>query len=286
MLTDEQVPAVWRELSLPGLADIHIHFLPPPMLAKVWDYFDNARQNYGRAWPVRYRTSDDDRIATLKSLGIQRFPTLCYPHKPGMARWLNEWCAAFASRHPQVIGSATFYPEPDAADYVTQALDEGARIFKVHVQVGRYDPSDPLLDPVWGLLSDAETPVVVHCGSGPLPGTHTGPGPIGQVLQRHPRLTAIIAHCGAPEYADHLALAQRYQNVRLDTTMVGTPFMQDLAPVPAEVLAAYRTWGTRSCWAATSRASRTPTRPKFSRRWNGIVAMIGYGRCCGTTVPH
>jgi hypothetical protein len=76
VLTDAEVPAVWQQLGLPGLADIHVHFLPPAMLAKVWAYFDNASQNYGTDWPIHYRTSDDERIATLKSLGVQRFPTL------------------------------------------------------------------------------------------------------------------------------------------------------------------------------------------------------------------
>ncbi|HET6210562.1 MAG TPA: amidohydrolase family protein, partial [Jatrophihabitans sp.] len=99
---------------------------------------------------------------------------------------------------------------------------------------------DPLLDQAWGLLAEARAPVVVHCGSGPLPGRHTGPGPIGQVLRRHPELTAVIAHAGAPEYAEHLELARRYGNVRLDTTMVGTGFLNRLAPIPADTLRGYR----------------------------------------------
>jgi predicted TIM-barrel fold metal-dependent hydrolase len=239
-LTDLDVPRIWHELGLPGLADIHVHFLPSEMLAKVWKYFDEAERHYGMAWPVQYKTSDEDRIATLTSLGIQRFPTLAYPHKPGMAAWLNDWCSAFADEHPQAIRSATFYPEPQASDYVRAALERGARIVKVHVQVGDFDPSQRLLDPVWGMLSDAAVPVVVHCGSGPLPGRHTGPGPIGAVLARHPRLTAVMAHAGAPEYLEHLALAEAYDNVRLDTTMVGTPFMNRLAPVPDGVIARYR----------------------------------------------
>ena len=239
-LTDAQVPGVWQALGLPGLADIHVHFLPAPMLAKVWQYFDDAERHYGMAWPIQYRTSQDERIATLHELGVRRFPTLCYPHKPGMASWLNGWCADFAAEHPDAVHSATFFPEPGVTDYVRQALESGARVFKVHVQVGGFDPSEATLDKTWGVLSDAGVPVVVHCGSGPLPGAHTGPGPIGQVLQRHPRLTAVIAHAGAPEYAEHLALVRRYPNVWLDTTMVGTPYLNRIAPVPAQVLAGYR----------------------------------------------
>ncbi len=244
-LTDPAVPALWHRLGLPGLADIHVHFLPPSMLAKVWRYFDEAESHYGMAWPIQYRTDDAQRIATLDALGVHRFPTLCYPHKPGMAAWLNDWCAEFARLHPAAVHSATFFDEPDSASYVRKALDGGARIFKVHVQVGGFDPSDQQLDETWGVLSEAGVPVVVHCGSGPLPGKHTGPGPIGQVLQRHPGLTAVIAHCGAPEYREHLALVQRYRNVYLDTTMVGTGFMDRIAPVPPDVLAGYRDAGDR-----------------------------------------
>jgi hypothetical protein len=195
------------------------------------------------AWPIRYRTDSDSRIATLAELGVHRFPTLCYPHKPGMASWLNDWCAGFAAEHPQAIHSATFFCEPGAEDYLATALAAGARIVKVHVQVGGFDPSDQLLDAAWGLLSEAGVPVVVHCGSGPLPGAHTGPGPIGLVLKRHPELTAVIAHAGAPEYAEHLELARRYRNVHLDTTMVGTGYLNRIAPIPPEVLAGYRELG-------------------------------------------
>ena len=215
------------------------------MLAKVWRYFDEAEKHYGTAWPITYRSSDADRMAVLGALGVERFPTLCYPHKPGMAAWLNQWCADFAAEHPRAIHSGTFFAEPSAALDVLWAIEAGARIFKVHLQVGGFDPSDPVLDEAWGLLAEAGVPVVVHCGSGPLPGAHTGPGPIGAVLRRHPRLVLVIAHAGAPEYAEHLDLALRYPNVRLDTTMVGTAFMNRVAPVAPDTLARYRDVGDR-----------------------------------------
>ena len=90
-----------------------------------------------------------------------------------------------------------------------------------------------MLDAVWGMLAEAQVPVVVHCGSGPYPGAFTGPGPISGVLARHPRLTMIVAHLGAPEYREFLDLAGRYPGVHLDTTMAFTAFMEHLAPFPA-----------------------------------------------------
>jgi predicted TIM-barrel fold metal-dependent hydrolase len=242
---DRDVPGFWRALELPGLADIHVHFMPKPVLDAVWRYFADATTHYGVAWPVHYRGTDDDRLARLRALGVRRFPTLLYPHKPDMAAWLNSWAAQFASSVAECAPTATFYPEPAAADYVRAALDAGARIFKVHLQVGAFDPRDPLLDPVWGMLAEAGVPVVVHCGSGPLSGEFTGPGPFAEVLAAHPRLTAVIAHMGAPEYGEFLALAERYPHVHLDTTMVGTPFMEQLAPLPPSLLPRIRDLGER-----------------------------------------
>jgi uncharacterized protein len=226
-----EVVAFWQALGLPGLIDVHTHFMPDNVLAKVWAFFEDGRA--GARWPIAYRLPEEDRLALLRAFGVRRFTALSYPHKPDMAAWLNSWSAEFAARTPDALHSATFFPEPAAAGYVTAALAAGARVFKAHVQVGGYDPRDELLTPVWGQLAEAGVPVVVHCGSGPHGGAFTGPGPFAEVLARHPRLTAIIAHLGSPEYADFLDLADRYPNVQLDTTMAFTDFFSQSAPFPA-----------------------------------------------------
>jgi predicted TIM-barrel fold metal-dependent hydrolase len=96
--------------------------------------------------------------------------------------------------------------------------------------VGRFDPRDPLLEPVWARLEESGTPVVIHCGSGPLAGEHTGPGPMSGLLERHPALRLIVAHLGMPEYGAFLDLAERYEGVHLDTTMFATDFTERLMP--------------------------------------------------------
>jgi uncharacterized protein len=227
------VAAFWQDLGLPGLIDIHTHFMPDNVLAKVWAFFDSGRATEGQAWPIVYRLPEPERLALLRAFGVRRFSALLYPHKPDMAAWLNAWAAGFAARTPDALHSATFFPEPGAGAYVAEAIGAGARLFKAHLQVGGYDPRDELLDPVWGTLAETRVPVVVHCGSGPRPGPYTGPGPIAGVLARHPRLTMIVAHLGAPEYGAFLDLVGRYPGVHLDTTMAFTDFMERLAPFPA-----------------------------------------------------
>jgi uncharacterized protein len=227
---DADVPRYWRELGLPGLVDVHVHFLPERVQAKVWRFFGDAGTHYGTHWPIAYALPEDERLAVLDRLGVRAFPTLPYPHKPGMAAWLNSEAAEFADAHPQVLRSATFYPEPEAPHYVAEALDGGARVFKVHVQVGGFDPRHPLLDPVWARLEREGTPVVIHCGSGPRPGEHTGPAPVARLLDRHPGLRLVIAHLGMPEYREFLDLAERFERVHLDTTMFATDFTEQLMP--------------------------------------------------------
>jgi uncharacterized protein len=242
---DDLVEPFWRGLGLPGLVDVHVHFLPPRVLAAVWRYFAEAGTHYGTAWPITYQLPDADRVALLRRFGVRAYPALAYPHKPGMAAFLNDWTLAFAAATPGCLPSATFFPEPAAAGYVRAAIEAGARVFKAHVQVGGYDPTDPLLDPVWGALAEAGVPVVTHCGDGPVAGAHTGVDPIEAVLRRHPRLPLVVAHAGMPDYLAFAALADRWPAVWLDTTMLGTPFTEALMPMPAELPARLADLGDR-----------------------------------------
>ncbi|MGW0465711.1 amidohydrolase family protein [Streptomyces sp. NPDC003027] len=232
-------------LGLPGLVDVHTHFMPQNVLDKVWAYFDAVGPLTGLEWPITYREEEDRRVDLLRGFGVRAFTSMLYPHKAGMARWLNGWAADFAARTPDCLHTATLYPEPEATGYVDHALASGARVLKVHLQVGGFDPNDDLLDDSWGAIADARVPVVIHCGSGPAPGRFTGPGPVGRLLARHPRLRLIVAHMGMPEYADFLDLAERYEDVHLDTTMAFTDFSERLAPFPADELPRLRALGHR-----------------------------------------
>ncbi len=231
-LSDADVPGWWADLGLPGLFDVHVHFLPPPVMQRVREQFDNAGPLIGRAWPLTYRGDDPERVARLRALGVRRFSALPYAHRPGIAEYLNEWAAELAADVPEVLSSATFYPEPDAASYVERRLADGAEVFKVHVQVGDFDLLDPLLHRVWGTLEDAGAPVVIHVNSGPVATPRTGPEPLRALMSAYPRLALVLAHMGAPDYDEFMAVAEKYERVHLDTTMAFTDFWEEMAPFP------------------------------------------------------
>lgn len=236
-LTDSDVPAWWQRLGLPGVVDIHTHFLPDRMMRRVWAHFDEAGPLIGRPWPIEYRWDQDRRLAHLRQLGVRRFTALTYAHRPGMAGDLTDFALDLSATQPDCVPSATFFPEDGVLAQVVSALERGARVFKIHAQVGGFDLREPVLDDVWGLLAEAAVPVVVHVGSGPVPRAgFTGPDKLEGVLRRHPLLTAVVAHLGAPEYAEFLTLGERYPRVHLDTTMAFTDFFEKAAPFPADLL--------------------------------------------------
>ena len=67
------VRSVWQGLDLPGLIDVHTHFMPKPVMDKVWAYFDSAGPLIGREWPITYRADErpEDRDpAGLRGPGV------------------------------------------------------------------------------------------------------------------------------------------------------------------------------------------------------------------------
>lgn len=230
--TDEEIQAYITALGIPGIIDLHVHFMPDRVQQKVWGFFDRLPDFDQPAWPIAYRYTDEERVRILRDIGVTAFSTLNYAHRPGMAAWLNEYSKTFAAEHEDAIQSATFFPERGVEEMVGQVLAEGAQVFKIHIQVGRFSALDPQLASSWQLIAEAGIPVVMHCGNGPHKGEFTGPDPIFELVERYPELVLVIAHMGLPDYQQFAELASRAPNVYLDTTMVGTDYMQQIAPLP------------------------------------------------------
>ena len=259
------------DLGIPGLLDVHVHFLPDNIQAAVWREFDQAGPKIGRPWPIRYRGSVEERIEQLRGFGVRHFSALPYAHKPGVAAYLNAWAGDFAARVPENLRSATFYPEPGAGEYVAALVAAGVRVFKLHTQVGEFLLDDPLLLPAWEVLEEFGTPIVVHVGSGPVGNAFTGPEHLERLLALFPALRVIVAHLGAPEFDAFLDLAERFEETRLDTTMVFTDFF---VPFPDRLLPRLADLGQKILYG-----SDFPNLPyDYGHQFEGLARLLGRAR--------
>lgn len=230
-MTDDEVPRYPAGLGIPGIVDAHVHFLPDPVQQAVWRWFDGLTP----AWPVTYRLTAEERLVTLASVGVRHHTALAYAHRPGMLRFLNDHTLGLASSETAVIPTFTIYPEEGVAAEVRRCLGLGGRCVKVHLQVGGFDATDPLLEGAWALLQDAGTPVVLHAGAvadGSGNEEWCGPGPVRRLLDRWPDLRLVIAHMGAPDFEQFMEVAGDHPSVWFDTAMVFTdpPYLSEFPP--------------------------------------------------------
>ncbi|MFA9432651.1 amidohydrolase family protein [Egicoccus sp. AB-alg2] len=265
---DDEVAGFAARLGLPGYLDAHVHLLPPALQRAVWEFFDRLDDP---PWPVTYRADEATRLRMLRDLGVVAHTALAYGHKPGVAEWCNRHTMAAAAAHDQVIPTFTFFPENDAPGYVARALADGGRIAKVHLQVGRFHPDDPLLDPVWPQLVEAGVPALIHASAvyGVEGGAEVcGPAGIRRLLARFPGLRVVIAHVGAPDTLGFLALAEQHPDVHLDTAMVLTdpPYFDTVDPA---LLPRYAALGERLLFG-----SDFPTIPHpYAAQIRGLAAL-------------
>lgn len=197
--SDDDVRGFLDRLGLPGIVDVHVHAMPDRLQQAVWRYFDALDDP---PWPITYRTGLEQRLTTLRELGVVAHSALAYAHKPGMLAWLNEFTLDLAEEHAQVVPTFTVYPEDGVTDVVAGALSRGGAVCKVHNQLSGFTLDDPRLDDAWRLCSEARTLVVAHTSKvyGVDGGEETsGPAQIRRVKQRHPGLRLCIAHLGLPD---------------------------------------------------------------------------------------
>ncbi|RYE88864.1 MAG: amidohydrolase [Myxococcales bacterium] len=204
------------------VVDAHVHLFPAGVFEAIWRWFD------AHGWRVRYRLHAEQVVAFLHERGVERFCALAYSHKPGLSVVLNDFMHEVARAHPGVMALGTVLPgEPDAVDIARRALGPlGLRGLKLHCHVQKMGADDPRIDPIYALCEQMQRPVLIHAGREPSLAAYgvdtralCAAAQVERVLQRYPRLTLVVPHLGADEFADYEALLDRYENLYLDTTM-------------------------------------------------------------------
>ena len=150
-LKDGDLPAFAAELGIPGLFDVHVHFMHPRVMAKVWAYFDGVGSGL---WPVQYRGTRRRarRAPALDGGAAVHLPLLrAQAGHRGLPERLDARVRRAHARHA-VVGDV-LSPSRRRRTTCPKLVDAGVEVFKAHLQVGDFAADDPLLEPVWGTLA-------------------------------------------------------------------------------------------------------------------------------------
>ncbi|MFN2546105.1 MAG: amidohydrolase family protein [Myxococcales bacterium] len=209
------------------IVDAHVHLFPDRLAEAIRRWFD------AHAWSIEHRIGVDAAVATLREGGIDGCVALPYVHKPGMSDAVNDFTAALALRHPDMVWPCcTVFPgEAGNEERLEKALSGVFRGVKIHCHVMKIAPDDARLDVVWRASARHRKPVTIHCGPEPsLPGYGidtrdvSGADRLKRALDRHPGAIAIVPHLGVDESEKFEAMLRDYPGLYLDTTMACTGY--------------------------------------------------------------
>ena len=150
--------ASWPTLGLPGIVDVARALPARAHAAQGVGLLRRGRpRHYGTAWPVHYRTPGagaGGHAAT--SSGVRDLRAAGLPAQAGHGPLAHRVGHRVRRRHPRRgARPPRSSPSPTSPTTSVRRSTAGPGVVKVHVQVGGFDPRDPLLRPAWGLLADA-----------------------------------------------------------------------------------------------------------------------------------
>jgi predicted TIM-barrel fold metal-dependent hydrolase len=137
-------------------------------------------------------------LASMDAAGIERSVILSIATKPSQYASIRKWSRAIASQ--RIIPFLSVSPaDPEAADHVRIAAEEGFRGLKFHPYYQDFDLDDPSMDPVYGTMEERGLVCVCHTGfdhAYPFV-RRADPVRVLRVLAKFPRLAFVATHLGA-----------------------------------------------------------------------------------------
>ncbi len=208
--------------------DSHVHFFPERLFKAIWAYWEREIVLFYPTWKNKYQWSNLKLLDFLKKQNIERFTTLNYAHKKGVAEDLNEWTYKFCQEHPEAIPFGTAHPDdPNFLEYSQKIFAEyGFKGIKFQLSVTDFYIHDPRLKPLYQLMINLDKILVVHAGTAPSPTQQPFPGrKVGfkhfmKLFTDFPDIKVIVPHLGGYEYEGFFKLVESHPNVYLDTTMI------------------------------------------------------------------
>ena len=138
----------------------------------------------------------------------------------------NEFTAEWVKNDPdKFIGFMAIDPtEDDHLEQMDRCVSElGLRGIKLHPILGRYNPADPTLFPMYDKAQRLRLPIVSHFGTHPdarAPLKYSQPLLVDEIAQAFPDLKFVMAHMAHPWQRDAAVVLRKHPNVYADISGV------------------------------------------------------------------
>ncbi|CAI49461.1 amidohydrolase domain protein [Natronomonas pharaonis DSM 2160] len=202
-------------MSFAPATDCHVHLLPRRLTEAIRSALGGEA-----GWSFQHSPDPTAIEETLLSAGVERYISLPYAHRPGMAADLNDWVLEWAAASEACVPFATVHPEDDVREVVRAAFDGGARGLKFQCPVQECSPDDPRLAPAFELAAERDRSVLFHAGTAPLyeESPYVGVDRFRAFCASYPNVSVCCAHMGTYETDAFLEVLADNEQAFLDTS--------------------------------------------------------------------
>ena len=199
------------------IVDVHTHCLQPEHTSAA-NHRAHERAGYPPPQPLLPETYLKAMEAVDKAIvfGVRGVAT--------GARSPNDFTAEWVKHAPdKLIGFAAIDPtEETYLEEIDRCVsDLGLRGIKIYPMLGRYDPTDPAIFPLYEKAQRMGLPVLSHLGAQPSPRAmlkYSLPLLIDEIAQVFPDLKFIMAHMAHPWQRDCALVLRKHPNVYADVS--------------------------------------------------------------------
>ncbi|MDD2301063.1 MAG: amidohydrolase family protein [Eubacteriales bacterium] len=138
----------------------------------------------------------------------------------------NEEVRSLCNMHPnRFIGFASVDPRRENASETLEFAFSELKLagLKLHPSRQQFDPSDPLMDPLYDICQKYDKPILFHSGVSWEPNTiswRARPLLFEELAAKRPSLRICLAHFGWPWVRETAMLLLKYKNLYADTALL------------------------------------------------------------------
>lgn len=169
----------------------------------------------------------DDVLKNMEEIGID-FTIMANFAPAKIIHKNNTWSIEMGRQHKKLIPLISFHPDMEEPmdKLMEEYISMGAKGIKFHPMAQGFLPNDERLSTVYKICEEAEFPVVFHCGrvSNARLNDYADIDKIVPVIKKYRKIPFILTHMADGNIGDVFKIADMYENVYFDTSIVITGY--------------------------------------------------------------